>query len=111
MVVVAAAWIEVRLAGWAPVLAVQILPNAKFCTAASAQHGGLIPIAFGPHLYWMASQCVMAILAGVVDAATLHLDRNDVLRLAVVSAASLRIEADSAHIGLSIGHGYRVEDP
>jgi hypothetical protein len=111
MIVVTAAGVEVRFAGWALALAVQIFPNAKFPATTSAQYGLLIPFAFGPDLGWMAGQCVMTILTGVVDAATPHLDRNDVFGLAVVNAACLRIKAYSAHTGLSIGHRYRVVDP
>jgi hypothetical protein len=110
MIVVTAPWIEVRFAGWALVLAVQIFLYAKLRTTASTQHRPLIPLTFGPDLDWMAGECIVTILAGVVDAATPHLDRDDVLRLAVVSAAGLWVEAYPSHTGLKIGHRYRVED-
>jgi hypothetical protein len=62
----------------------------------------------------VAGQGFVAVFAGVVEAATLHPDCDDVFQLAVMSASRLRVEADSADIGIGIGmtmwHGYRVED-
>ena len=51
----------------------------------------------------------MTILAGVVDAATFHLDGNDVEGRLIVSATSLRVEIDSAHIGMRVRHGFRID--
>ncbi len=59
----------------------------------------------------MTGQRSVTILAGIVDAAALHLDRNNVYRLVVMRTSRLGIETDSAHIGMGMGHSYRVEDP
>jgi hypothetical protein len=51
----------------------------------------------------------MAILAGIVGAATLHLDRDNVYGLIVVGAAGLGIQTYSVHLGTRFSHAYRVE--
>jgi len=46
----------------------------------------------------MIGQCVVALLAGIVDAAALHLDGDDVELGPIVSAARLRVQIDSANV-------------
>lgn len=53
----------------------------------------------------MIGQCLMAILAGIVDAAAGHLDSDDVERGAVMDAASLRIHFHASDLGSSLGFG------
>ena len=55
----------------------------------------------------MIGQRIVAVLAGIVDTATLHLDCNDVQRAVVVSAARLRVEIDSLDARMHVGHGFR----
>src|SRR5271155_905575 len=58
----------------------------------------------------MVGQRIMAVLAGIVKSAALHLDRNDVQRRVVVDAARLTVQIDSAYMGARLRHRYRVED-
>jgi hypothetical protein len=53
----------------------------------------------------MIGERVVAIFAGIVNAAALHLDRNDVRRAVVVFATGLRIEMDATHFRKSRKHG------
>jgi hypothetical protein len=46
----------------------------------------------------------VAILARIVDAAAFHLDRNNVVRSAIVFAAALRIEIYATHVSNGRGH-------
>lgn len=110
---VTAAWVEVRMTAGAVVSTHQILSYAQFPSAASAQYSWLVPLAFRPDLDRVIGQRVVTVFAGVVGSAALHPDCDDVFRLAVVGASRLRVEADSADIGIgmTMGHGYRVEDP
>ena len=97
MIVVAASRIELCVTGWASVGAGEVLRNGQFRSASPAQDRRLVPFAAWPYFDCVAGQCVVAVLAGVVGAATLHLDRDDIYRLVVVSTTSLWIEIDSAH--------------
>jgi hypothetical protein len=99
MVMIAAAGIELRVAGWALVGAVQILPYAQFSSASPAQHSLFIPFAARPDFECMADHCIVAIFAGIVGAATLHPDGNYVQRFVVMSASGLGVQIDSAHEG------------
>lgn len=63
-----------------------------------------------PHFDRVIGQRVVAVLAGIVDAATLHFDRDDVQRTVIVNTARLRVETNSHDVRASVGHGFRVED-
>lgn len=92
MVVVAASGIERRGTYGAARFALQVFANRKFCTAGSAQNGLLAEFAEWPHLDGMTGERDVAVLAGVVRAATLHFDGDNVCRRMVVQATRLRIE-------------------
>ena len=97
MVVLSAAGIEGRAARWANGPALHVLLDGHLLLASSAQNGWLIPLLCGPDFDGVVRQCRVAILACVVDATALHLDRNDVAIGSVVGAARVLIEIDSAY--------------
>jgi hypothetical protein len=99
LVMVAAAGIEGRAAGWASVATRHVLLDGHFLSARPTKHGGLSPFRARPHLDGVVGQCLVAVLACVVDAATFHLDGKDVEYAAVVSATRVRIEVDPANFG------------
>lgn len=98
MVVVAAAGVEVPAAIRAARFALHILMYGQLRTAGPAKYCLLLPLALRPHLDRMTSQRFVTILARIIDAAALHLDRDDVCRPVIMLAARLRIQLDSAHI-------------
>ena len=51
-----------------------------------------VPFDLGPDFNRMARERIVAVLAGVVDAAAFHFDGNDVERGVVVEAAGLGVE-------------------
>ena len=96
MVVVAAGVVERSLAGGAAGVALEVLGDGEFGTAGSAEDGRLLPLRLRPDLDGMPGQRNVAILAGVVEAAALHLDGDDVGGAVVVEASGLGIEVQSA---------------
>jgi len=110
MVVISAARIERRIAGRALVERTQILSDAQLDPTCSTQHRWLIPFATRPDSDRVIGQCIVAALASIVEAATLHFDCDDVEFAVVVGAASLRVEVDSHDAGAQFSHGFRVED-
>ena len=66
-------------------------------TARSTENCLLVPFAFWPDFDLVTGQRDVAIFARIVDAATLHLDRDDVGWSAIMFAASLGIEIDAVH--------------
>ena len=58
----------------------------------------------------MIGEGVVAVFAGVVDAAAFHLDRDDVQRAAIVGAPGLGVEIDAMHGWRTVCHTNRVED-
>jgi len=95
MVMVAAGGVEGSLASGAAGVALEVLGDGEFGAAGSAEDGGLVPFGLRPDLDGMTGEGNMAILAGVVEAAALHLDGDDVSEVVVVEAAGLRIEVQS----------------
>jgi len=83
---VTAARIESGVAGRAFVSAGHILLDAHFISTGAAEHGKLSPFGLRPNFDRMVCQLIVAILAGIVDAATLHFDRDDVEVGSIVSA-------------------------
>ena len=98
MIVIAAARIETRPASWAAGFALHVPTYAQLRAAGAAENCLLLPFALGPDFDPVAGECFMAILAGVVHAAALHLDRDDVRRPVIMLAARLRIQIDSVYI-------------
>lgn len=91
---IAAAGIESSAAAGTFVTARHVLRDAELATTRAAKHGRQAPLFSRPDLNWMACQGVMAILAGIIDAAAFHLNRNDVESGSVVSAARLIVTSD-----------------
>ena len=96
---IAAARIEGSAAAGTHVATRHILRNAELAATNAAKHGRLTPLLLRPDLNWMVRQSLVALLAGVIDAAALHPDRDDVESGSVVSAAGLSIEIDPANFG------------
>jgi hypothetical protein len=99
MIVVAAAGIEGRSAGRTLTPTFEVLIDRQFYLAVPAKHCLTVPFAAWPDFHWVARQSRMAVFTGVIDPATLHLDSYDVARCMVMSAARLRIQIDSTHVG------------
>ena len=59
------------------------------------------PFTLQPHCYRMIGEHLVAILAGIVKAATFHLDGDDVGSGVVMEAAGLRIEVEAVNGGRS----------
>jgi hypothetical protein len=97
MMVVAASGVEARLAGRATGVALEVLGDGEFGAAGSAEDGRLVQFALRPNLDRMVSEGHMTILAGIVEAAALHLDGDDVGGLVVVEAAGLGIKVQAAN--------------
>jgi hypothetical protein len=96
MMVVAACRIERRRTGGAARFALQVFANGKLCAAGTAKNGLLVEFAAWPNLDGMAGERDVAVLAGVVRAAALHFDGDNVRRRMVVHATRLRIEMQPA---------------
>ena len=64
----------------------------------------MIPFSLWPNFDRMAGQYVMALLARIVVATALHLDRDDIHWLVVVSAAGLSVKTNSVHLGPRTSH-------
>jgi len=80
MVVVPACGIEGRRTDGAARFASQVFANGQLCAAGSAQNGLLVEFAEWPHLDGMPGERDVAVLAGVVRAAALHFDGDNVRR-------------------------------
>lgn len=98
MVVVSAPWIEFLAATGAARFALHVLMDGQLHAASSAKDCLLLPLALGPNLDRVAGERLMAFLARIINAAALHLDRDDVHRPAIMLAARLRIQIDSVYI-------------
>ena len=73
--------------------------DAEFQFAGTAEHGWLAPFRLRPDFYRVVCQSLMAVFAGIVDAAALHPDCNDVQFRPIVSAARLRVEINPTNFG------------
>jgi hypothetical protein len=98
MVVVPASRIECRGTDGAAKIALEVFANRKLCAAGSAQNGLLVEFAEWPQLDGMAGERDVAVLAGVVCAAALHFDGDDVGGRMVVQATRLGIEMQAADV-------------
>ena len=94
---IAATGIEAGFAGWALVVAAYVLRGGELVAADSAEDCLLVPFVAWPYLDRVICEIVVAVFAGVVGIATLHLDRDDIYRLVVVSTTSLSIKIDPVH--------------
>ena len=75
-----------------------ILADRQLYTAGAAEYCFLAPFILWPDLNPMVGECCVAILTRIVDATTLHLDRNNVGWPVIVFATGVRVSIDAAHI-------------
>jgi hypothetical protein len=94
---IAASGIELLMASRTGISALHVLLNAQFRPAGPAKNRFLTPFILRPDFDGMIGQRSMAILACVINSATLHLDRNDVSRPVPMFATGLRIQMNPAH--------------
>jgi len=104
MIVISTPRIERLTATWAPGFALHVLLNGEFCAAGAAEDCLLVPLALRPDFDRMIGERGVAVLAGIVDATALHLDRNNVAWPVIVPAASLRIKIYATNLGNSRNH-------
>jgi len=78
MIVIAAAGIEVRTTSRTLVSGSHVHRDAELFSAMATEDRLVIPHRDGPDLDGMIRQRLMTVLAGIVDTATHHLDRDDV---------------------------------
>ena len=104
MIVIAASGVELLPASWATGLALHVLGDRQFGSAGAAKDCFLIPFNFWPDLDRVIGESGMAIFACVVNAAALHLDRDNVGKPVIVPATGLCVEVHAAHIGKTRSH-------
>jgi len=95
VVMAAASGIESGAAMRAARVAREIGGNGEGGAAGATEDGGLVKLGWRPRLEGVVGESVVAILAGVEEAAAAHLDGNDVGGLVVVEAARLRVEVEA----------------
>jgi hypothetical protein len=95
VVVVAAGGVEGGVALGADGVGLEVGGDRELGTAHAAEDGLVVPLGVGPGLDGMVGEGDVAVFAGVVDAAALHFDGDDVERGVVVEAAGLRIEVEA----------------
>jgi hypothetical protein len=89
MMVVATPRIELCPAIRAARVTLHILENRQKCTACAAKYRWLVPFALRPECCRMIGERQVAVFAGIVKAATLHLDGNDVSQPVIMLATGL----------------------
>jgi hypothetical protein len=107
VIMITALGIKDRTAARTLIFALQVLPDSHLHAALSAQNCRAIPFAARPYFDRMSSQRIVAILAGIVFAATLHPDSDDIHGQVVMYAPGLRIHVDSVHCRARMVHDYR----
>ena len=98
MMVVAAGGVEGGVAMRAAGIAREIVGDGKSCAASAAEDGGFVEFGMRPGFERMASEGVVAILAGVKEIAAAHLDGDDVESGMVMEAAGLRVEVEAVDV-------------
>lgn len=111
-VVIAAGGVKGGAAMRAAGVAIEILGDGESPAARSAKNRMLVPFRARPRFQRVAGESVVAILAGVEEAAAAHLDGDDVESGVVVGTARLRIELqavdEGSHRGIRPKLGQRV---
>jgi hypothetical protein len=105
MIVASTSRIELGAASWATKLALQVLMDRQLYPTGTTKYRFLAPFALGPDFDFVFGQRRVALLARVVDATALHLDRNDVGGSVEVFAPGLRIEIHATHLWKVRSHG------
>lgn len=104
-VVVSAGGIEGGVAGRAAGVGLEVGGDGQLGAAGAAEDGWVVPFGLRPDLDGMVGKGIVAVFAGVIDAAALHFDGNDVERRMVMKAAGLRIEIQAADFWSGWKHG------
>src|SRR5271156_5016701 len=99
LVMIATSGIEGNATIGAPVATCQVLRNAELISADPTEHSGLAQFCLRPDFDGMVCQDLVALFAGVISAAALHLDSKNVEIGSAVSAARLSVEIDPAICG------------
>jgi len=89
MIVVTTPRIELRTASRAARFALHVLEYGQHCAARATKNRLLVPFTLGPDCNRMIGERLVAIFAGIVKAATFHLDSDDVSRSVIMLATSL----------------------
>jgi hypothetical protein len=98
MIVASTSRIELGAASWATKLALQVLVDRQLDTTGAAEYRFLAPFALWPDFDFVFGKRCVALLARIVGATALHLDRNDVGGSVKVFAPGLRIEINATHL-------------
>jgi hypothetical protein len=93
-----ASGIKRRPASWARVSARHVPLNTHLMPASAAEHRGLTPLRPRPNPNRVPRKRLVAILAGVINPAALHFDRDNVELAPVMRAPRLRIQLHSANL-------------
>jgi hypothetical protein len=105
VVVVAAGGVEGGVTVGADGIAGEVVGDGEDGAARAAEDGGFVEFGGGPGSERMIGEGVVAILAGVEEAAAFHFDGDDVERGVVMEAAGLRIEIEAADFDGRGRHG------
>lgn len=107
MIVIAAGGVERCVARGAAGVALEVGGDREDGVAGTAEDGEFLPFGLGPGLDGMVGEGVVAVFAGVEEAAAFHFDGDDVEGGVVVEAAGLRIEMEA--VDFWRGHGMGEE--
>lgn len=90
--VIAAGGVEGGVAGGAAGVGLEVGGDGEGGAAHTAEDGWFVEFGWGPGFDGMAGEGVVAVFAGVEEAAAFHFDGDDIERGMVVKAAGLGIE-------------------
>lgn len=107
VVVVAAGRVEGGVAVGAAGVGLEVGADGEDGAARAAEDGGLVPFGLRPGFDGMVGEGVVAVFAGVKEAAAFHFDGNDVERRVVVKTTGLGIEIQTVDFWSGGRHGMR----
>jgi hypothetical protein len=105
MIMLSTPRIEQLPARWAPGFALHILVDGHLRATGATEYSWLAPLCLGPDFDHVIGERGVAVFAGIVDAAALRLDRNNVSGSVIVLAACLRIKVEATNFWKSRNHG------
>ena len=104
MMVISAGGVEGGVARGAAGVGLEVGEDGELGAAGTAEDGLVVPFGLRPGLDGMVGEGVVAVFAGVVEAAAFHFDSDDVEWRVVMETAGLGIEIQAADIGSGWGH-------
>lgn len=114
MVVIAAGGVEGGVARGTAGVGLEVGGDGELGAAGTAEDGLVVPFGLRPGLDGMVGEGIVAVFAGVVEAAASHFDSDDVERRVVMKTAGLGIEIQATDIGSGWRHwmkgGSRVKN-